>query len=75
MGYLTRYIGPLDAVLNYPFFFKMRDVFFNSKDMYDLRSYYIDWSKHVDQNKLYYLPNFADNHDNARVLSWSGVTW
>lgn len=72
MGYLSGYLGSLNAVLNYPFFFWVRDTVFNNKDMTNLRSYYNEWSKKIDANKLNYLCNFVDNHDNARVLSWGG---
>lgn len=72
MGYVSGYLGSMDAVLNYPFFFRARDIIFNTKDMYELRTYYIDWAKHIDGEKLNYLCNFADNHDNARIMSWSG---
>lgn len=72
MGYLAGYLGSLDAVLNYPFFFWARDTIFNYKDMTNFRNYYSEWSKRINPNKLNYLCNFADNHDNARVLSWGG---
>ena len=72
MGYLAGYLGSLDAVLNYPFFFWVRDTVFNWKDMTNLRNYYNEWSRRLDLNKLNYLGNFVDNHDNARVLSWGG---
>ncbi len=72
MGYLSGYLGSLDAVLNYPFFFWVRDTVFNNKEMSNLRLYYNEWSKRLDLNKLNYLANFVDNHDNARVLSWGG---
>lgn len=72
MGYLTGYIGSLDAVLNYPFFYWVRDTVFNKKDMTNLRQYYNEWSKKISSSKLSLLGNFVNNHDNARVLSWSG---
>ena len=72
MGYLAGYLGSLDAVLNYPFFYWVRDTIFNVKDMTNLRNYYTQWAKHIDPNKLNYMGNFIDNHDNARVLSWGG---
>jgi alpha-amylase len=72
MSYLAGYLGSLDAVLNYPFFFWVRDTIFNNKDMTNLRNYYSEWAKRIDANKLNYLANFIDNHDNERVLSWSG---
>jgi alpha-amylase len=72
MGYVGGYVGSLDACLNYPFFFWVRDTLFNVKDMYNLRNYYAEWSKSLDSNKLNYMANFCDNHDNARTLSWPG---
>lgn len=72
MSYVGGYVGSVDGVLNYPFFFVVRDVLFNGKDMFNLRNYYNDWSKNLDANKLNYLGNFCDNHDNARTLSWGG---
>ena len=65
-------MGSLDACLNYPFFFTIRDILFNQKDMYGIRNYYSDWSKNLDSSKLNYMANFCDNHDNARTLSWAG---
>jgi hypothetical protein len=72
MTYLAGYLGSLDAVLNYPFFGRIRDTVFNVKDMTSLRSYYYEWAQRIDPNKLNYLCNFVDNHDNERVLSWGG---
>jgi hypothetical protein len=72
MSYVGGYVGSLDACLNYPFFFQIRDILFNQKDMYAIRNYYIEWGKHLDNTKLGYMANFCDNHDNARTLSWSG---
>ena len=73
MSYVSGYTGSMDAVLNYPFFFWVRDTIFNQKEMYNLRNYYNEWAKHIDTTKLFYLGNFCDNHDNARTLSWNGV--
>ena len=72
MGYLAGYLGSLDAVLNYPFFFWARDTIFNTRNMDNLRTYYTEWSRKIDAQKLNYLGNFVDNHDNARILSVSG---
>lgn len=72
MAYVGGYVGSLDATLNYPFFFWVRDVIFNQKDMTGIRNYYNEWAKNIDPNNLNYLANFCDNHDNARTLSWSG---
>lgn len=72
MSYIGGYVGSVDAVLNYPFFFVVRDVLFNTKDMSALRTFYSDWGKNLAADNLNYLGNFCDNHDNARTLSWSG---
>lgn len=72
MWYLGGYLGSMDAVLNYPFFFWVRDTLFNTKDMTNLRNYYTEWGKNIDANRLNYMANFCDNHDNARTLSWGG---
>ena len=40
MGYLAGYVGSLDSVLNYPFFYWVRDTVFNQKDMTNLRTFY-----------------------------------
>ncbi len=72
MWYVGGYVGSVDACLNYPFFFWVRDTLFNQKDMYNLRNYYNEWGKNLDLNKLNYMANFCDNHDNARTLSWAG---
>jgi alpha-amylase len=72
MSYVGGYVGSLDACLNYPFFFQIRDILFNQKDMYNIRNYYTEWAKHLDATKLSYMANFCDNHDNARTLSWPG---
>lgn len=69
MGYLSGYLNSLDAVLNYPFFYWVRDTIFNMKSMYNFRTYYSEWAKRIDSQKLNYLGNFIDNHDNARILS------
>lgn len=45
---------------------------FNAKDMNNIRTYYNNWGKTIDANKLNYLANFVDNHDNARTMSWPG---
>jgi hypothetical protein len=34
---------PLDSVLNYPLFYKLRDVFTWHLDMNELKYYYDDW--------------------------------
>lgn len=72
MGYVGGYVGSVNSVLNYPFFFWTRDTLSNDKEMMNLRGYYTEWSKRVDLKQLAYMANFVDNHDNARWLSWNG---
>lgn len=43
MGYVGGYTECMDAVLNYPFFFTLRDTIFNQRSMYTIRSLYINW--------------------------------
>jgi len=66
------YIGPyqqhLAGLFNYPMFFDIKDVFGNQQTMYKLKNRYAEEAskfKDVDALGL-----FADNHDNARFLSW-----
>jgi len=72
MGYVGGYVGSVSSVLNYPFYYWVRDTLFNTKDMTNLRSYYTEWGKKLDVKNLNYMANFLDNHDNARWLSWTG---
>ncbi len=72
MGYVGGYLGSLESVLNYPFFYWVRDTVFNMKDMTNLRTYYSEWSKKINLIKLNYLCNFVDNHDNPRAMSLPG---
>ena len=72
MGYVGGYIGYVSSVLNYPFYFWVRDTLFNNKDMTNLRSYYESWSKSTSASNLKYMGNFIDNHDNPRALNTSG---
>lgn len=72
MWYTGGYLGSMDGILNYPFFFQIRDIIFNVKDMYGIRNYYLEWAKNIDANRLNFMGNFVDNHDNARTMSWGG---
>ncbi len=72
MGYLAGYVGSVSACLNYPFFFNVRDIFFQSKNLYGMRTYYDSWHRAISEEKLQLMGNFIDNHDNARILSFGG---
>jgi len=47
MAYNASYIGPLDSVLNYPYFFTMRDLWIYKKSLYGVRTFYNNWLKQV----------------------------
>ena len=40
MDYVAGYVGHVDACLDYPFFFNVRDTIFNTKDMVNFRYFY-----------------------------------
>jgi hypothetical protein len=40
MGYTGGYVGSVNSILNYPFYFWMKDTLFNHKDMTNIRLYY-----------------------------------
>mmetsp|Transcript_22649 Transcript_22649/g.40779 ORF Transcript_22649/g.40779 Transcript_22649/m.40779 type:complete len:458 (+) Transcript_22649:168-1541(+) len=63
---VASYQGPLPSMLNYPLFFKIKDLFLYNHDMYEARSYMYSQSAYPDQSVIC---NFVDNHDNARFLS------
>lgn len=69
MHYASQYIGPLDTVLDYPFFFQMKDIWINTKSMFGIRDFYNNWLKYVTIDDLKYMGLFTDNHDNPRFLS------
>ena len=58
--------GPLDGVLNYPLYFKLKDVYAYGASMYNLRT-------QLATNEQYLYPVydglFVDNHDNPRFLN------
>lgn len=62
-------MGPIDALLNYPLFYTLRDVFLHQKDMNEIESYYSRISNAIGKGNLPFMGNFNDNHDNARFLS------
>lgn len=66
-GYVASFIPSLGSVLNYPWYFNIRDLFVNQKDMWAARTYYNNWAaQNVD---ISVLTPFVDNHDNPRFLS------
>jgi len=70
LPYDAGYQGCIDAVLNYPLYYVMRDVFHQKKSMYRVESYYRDdFPGWIDSTLL---GNFVDNHDNPRFLYENG---
>ena len=69
--YVAGYQGPLDATLNYPMYFKLKNAFQEKQTMRNVHD-------GVTQNSVFpdvsVLGNFLDNHDNPRFLSQNGDT-
>ena len=65
--YVASYQGALSALLNYPMFYKLKNIFLWRQSMYQIRT-------GLEENKRSFrdtsiLSNFLDNHDNDRFLS------
>jgi len=71
IGLIASYQGSLDALLNYPLYFTMKDVFSSSNSMYGLRNLFTSEEGSFSDTSL--LGNFIDNHDNERFLHSTGV--
>mmetsp|Transcript_1008 Transcript_1008/g.1000 ORF Transcript_1008/g.1000 Transcript_1008/m.1000 type:complete len:341 (-) Transcript_1008:24-1046(-) len=69
INYVSGYQGPLDAVLNYPLYFLLRNIFAYGGDMYQARDFMNNMKAFKDQT---ILGNFLDNHDNPRFLYQNG---
>lgn len=69
MNFLKQFVGPVDALLNYPLFYTIRDVFLHWRDMNTLEGYYNSLYGSWGKGNVAYAGNFNDNHDNARFLN------
>ncbi|EGR31091.1 hypothetical protein IMG5_118160 [Ichthyophthirius multifiliis] len=69
-SYVGGYISSVGSVLNYPYYFTVKDIFVNQKDMNEIRSYYSQWQQQNQDVSI--LAQFVDNHDNPRFLSTPG---
>ena len=69
-SYTGQYIGPLDAILNYPIYFAIQQSFHSSNLKVVANTVSTMFSKYGDNTK--YLGVFVDNHDNARFLYGNG---
>lgn len=70
MDKVAGYQGYVDATLNYPLYYTIKNTFQSGQSLYQVRNLY-------NQSKTTYrdisvLGNFVDNHDNARFLSQNG---
>lgn len=72
MNYHKGFLDGVDATLNYPFYYVVRDTFANNKGMWAIRDYMNNWLSKISMQQLSYQGNFIDNHDNARWLSSQG---
>ena len=66
-GYVGKYQGYLDATLNYPLYYALRDIFGSRQSMYNFRNHYSNMDKFFKNQDI--LGNFVDNHDNPRYLN------
>jgi alpha-amylase len=67
IDYVSDYQNYIDATLNYPLYFKLKDIFIYGHGMNELENFYgNDIKKWKDPTVL---GVFVDNHDNARFLS------
>lgn len=66
VNYVSDYQNYIDATLNYPLYFQLKNVFLYGNGMNTLESFYQSLSVFKDQSVL---GVFADNHDNNRFLN------
>jgi alpha-amylase len=67
VDYDKPYQGPLDAILNYPLYWTLRDVFQESKTMTEIQSRFAEEKQKFKDVTV--LGVFLDNHDNPRFLN------
>eukprot|EP00042_Codosiga_hollandica_P008824 m.20279 g.20279 ORF g.20279 m.20279 type:complete len:487 (+) comp31882_c0_seq1:94-1554(+) len=65
--YVAEYQPPLDATLNYPFFYTITQVYAQHQSMYDIRTQI--QAEDSAFHDVTVLGLFADNHDNPRFLN------
>jgi len=66
LPYLASYQGPVDSLLNFPFYSTMRYTFQNGGSMNSIEQYYGGAS--ATWKDMSVVGNFVNNHDNARFL-------
>lgn len=68
VGYVSEYQDYEWGVLDFPFFFTVREVFAADGDMRDLGALFDQDYQYNDANRIM---TFIDNHDRARFLTWA----
>ncbi|EGR27831.1 hypothetical protein IMG5_188020 [Ichthyophthirius multifiliis] len=68
-SYVGGYVSSVGSVLNYPWYFTVKDIFLYQKDMLGIRDHYQNWQRQNIDVSI--LAQFIDNHDNPRFLSYS----
>lgn len=65
--YVGGYQNVIDGVLNYPLYYKLKEIFGAKQSMSLFTTHYVEMGKHFKNQDL--LGNFVDNHDNSRFLN------
>ena len=70
--FVAGYQGPVDGMLNYPYYYTLNDIYAYGKSAYAMR-------EKIDEVDRYFsdvdaLGVFVDNHDNERFLHKDGAT-
>lgn len=68
VDYVSEYQDYQWGVLDFPYFFTVRDVFAADANMNNLSGLFAQDFKYVNANRL---ETFLDNHDRARFLTWA----
>ena len=66
IGYVASYQGYVPALLNYPMYYTIKDVWMGADSMYKLREAINDENQQFQDATV--LGTFTDNHDNPRFL-------
>jgi alpha-amylase len=70
MDYVSDYQNYIDATLNYPLYFQLRDVYANGHSFKEIETVLTQINTHFKDPKA--LGVFISNHDNPRFLSFNG---
>ena len=68
IDYVSEYQNYEWGVLDFPYFFTVREAFSADTDMHKISELFAQDTKYVNPNRL---ETFIDNHDRARFLTWA----